>query len=202
MELKIFPYGPLSSNMYYLDTDSGTFLIDPSVDPYRLKNSDLPSKLDYILITHGHFDHINAVDQWSSLYPDAKVYISEDDISALTDPEANGSSTFAELCSYNTKASDINGLSVDGLTVINTPGHSKGSVCLLFEINGVKLMFTGDTLFAGSCGRTDLKGGNEKEMLSSLKLLKSFDRSIKIYPGHGPSSSIESELKFNPFFNL
>ena len=202
MELKIFPYGPLSSNMYLFNTDSGVFLIDPSVEPERLKESDLPQKLDYILITHGHFDHINAVDEWSKAYPDARVYISEGDIEALNDPESNGSSVFADLCKYNTKASLIEDLKLDGLKVINTPGHSKGSVCLLFEKEGQKLMFTGDTLFAGSCGRTDLKGGNESLMLASLKLLSKMDPDIRVYPGHGPASTIENELKHNPFFNL
>ena len=202
MELKIFPYGPLSSNMYLLNTDSGVFLIDPSVDPERLNKTDFPEKLDYILITHGHFDHINAVDEWSSRYPEAKVYISAGDMKALTDPDSNGSSVFTDLCRYGTKACVIEELNLDGLTVINTPGHSEGSVCLLFEMEGAKIMFTGDTLFAGSCGRTDLKGGNEAQMLASLKLLSQMDNDIRVYPGHGPASTIENERRFNPFFNL
>lgn len=202
MELKIFPYGPLSSNMYLLSTDSGVFLIDPSVEPDRLKETDLPDKLDYILITHGHFDHINAVDEWSSAYPDAGVYISEGDMEALTNPNSNGSSVFTDHCKYSTVASSIEELNLDFLKVISTPGHSKGSVCLLIELEGQKLMFTGDTLFAGSCGRTDLKGGNEAQMLQSLKLLSKLDPDITIYPGHGPASTIENELKNNPFFNL
>ena len=83
MELKIFPYGPLSSNMYLLSTGSGIFLIDPSVYPEDLKQDDLPQKLDYILITHSHFDHINALDKWCEAYPEAEVYMSKDDIDGL-----------------------------------------------------------------------------------------------------------------------
>ena len=202
MELKIFPYGPLSSNMYLLNTDSGVFLIDPSVYPDRLKDSDFPGKLDYILITHGHFDHINAVDEWSSRYPEAKVYISEADMEALTEPNANLSSSFAEHCRYSTQAEPIESLNIKGLTVINTPGHSKGCVCLLFEEGGTKVMFTGDTLFAGSCGRTDFRGSDEAQMLSSLKLLAGMESDIKVYPGHGPATTLENEHRYNPFFNL
>jgi len=201
-DLKVFPYGPLASNMYILSTDSGIFIVDPSVYPDRLKESDIPSKVDYILITHGHFDHINAVDEWSRMYPEAEVYISSDDMDALTDPEKNGSSYFAEKCNYETVPLSIDDLEFDGLTVIKTPGHSKGSVCFLFEIDGKKIMFTGDTLFAGSCGRTDLPGGNSAQIMSSLRLLSGLDPSIKVFPGHGPSSTIAIELASNPFFNF
>lgn len=201
-ELRVFPYGPLASNMYLLSTDSGIFIVDPSVYPDKLKDEDLPEKLDYILITHGHFDHINAVDKWTEIYPEAKVYISAEDMDSLTDPVNNGSSYFAEMCEYKTVASDIDELDINGLTVIKTPGHSKGSICLLFDTDGKKIMFTGDTLFAGSCGRTDLPGGDDAEMRSSLKLLSGLDPSIQVFPGHGPASSIANELRFNPFFNF
>lgn len=201
MELKIFPYGPLSSNMYLLSTGSGIFLIDPSVYPEDLKKDDLPQKLDYILITHSHFDHINALDKWCEAYPEAEVYMSKDDIDGLSDPDFNCSSFFAELCRYKCVPKDVSELKLEGITVIKTPGHSKGSVCFLFEKEGEKLMFTGDTLFAGSCGRSDFKGGSSLELMASLKKLSLLDRDIKIFPGHGPSSTIENEHKTNPFFN-
>ncbi|MBR1797222.1 MAG: MBL fold metallo-hydrolase [Clostridiales bacterium] len=202
MTLKTFPRGPLSSNMYLLSTASGIFIIDPSVYPDKLSSEDMPDRVDYILITHGHFDHINAIDRWVSLFPDAEVYMASEDIPALTDPYKNGSDIFVESCSYDTSVRDINELSLDNLTVIKTPGHSKGSICFLMEEDGEKIMFTGDTLFAGSCGRTDLYGGSPEKMAESLKLLKEMDPDIEIYPGHGPSSTIKDERRFNPFFNL
>lgn len=202
MELKIFPYGPLSSNMYLLDTDSGIFLIDPSVYPDRLNEDDLPNRVDYIFMTHGHFDHINALDKWCEMYPEAKAYISNEDMPSLTDPSTNCSYMFAEICKYKTIPMDYNELTLEYLRVIKTPGHTPGGVCLLFEVEGKKLMFTGDTLFAGSCGRSDLPGGNNSELMNSLSVLSKLEPDILVYPGHGPLSSIEEELSSNPFFNL
>lgn len=202
MNLKIIPYGPLSSNMYLLDTDSGIFLIDPSVYPDRLKEEDMPNRIDYILITHGHFDHINALDKWSELYPGAKVYISSEDLSSLTDSNNNCSSLFAEKCRYKTIPDVYENLDLDFLRVIKTPGHTEGGVCLLFDVEGNKIMFTGDTLFAGSCGRSDLPGGNNSKLMDSLRALSKLGPDIHVYPGHGPSTTIAIERKSNPFFNL
>lgn len=200
MNLKCVPYGPLASNMYFLNTRSGSFIVDPSVDPDRLSKEQIPEKIDAILVTHAHFDHINAVDKWHELFPSAPIYVSSKDIEAFTNPMANGSMFFAEKCTYKAKVSDIAELKLDNLKVIETPGHSKGSVCLLFDEGEEKVMFTGDTLFAGSAGRTDLWGGSGKELKESFGKLKELDPDIMVFPGHGPSSTIGEELEVNPFF--
>lgn len=201
MTVKTIPYGPLASNMYLLSIDSGCFLIDPSV-PYEHMGDDIPSKIDYILITHGHFDHIYAVDEWAGRFPQAKVYCSPKDFICFEDPSYNCSVDFFESVTYSTRPLDVNNLKLEGLTVLNTPGHSPGSVCFLFEQGEQKIMFTGDTLFAGSVGRSDLKGGDEKQLLSSVASLKTLNPDVIVYPGHGPSSTIKRELVINPFFNL
>ena len=200
MELKCVPYGPLASNMYFLNTSSGCFIIDPSVDPDRLSKENIPEEVDAILVTHAHFDHINAVDKWHELFPEAPVYVSSKDSDAFSNPTANGSMFFAEKCTYKAKVSDIAEFKLDNLKVIETPGHSKGSVCLLFEEGEEKVMFTGDTLFAGSAGRTDLWGGSGKELKESFEILRRLDPDIMVFPGHGPSSTIGEELVTNPFF--
>ncbi|MBP5180822.1 MAG: MBL fold metallo-hydrolase [Clostridiales bacterium] len=201
MIVKTYPYGPLSSNMYFLSADSGCFLIDPSVSPHVIED-DLPGKIDYILITHGHFDHIYAVDQWAQRFPEAKIYCSSDDFICFEDPSYNSSHDFFERCEYKTRPLAVETLKLDGFSVIHTPGHSKGSVCYLFEQGEQKLMFTGDMLFAGSIGRTDLKGGEEAKMMESIGVLKKLSSDIIIYPGHGPSSILNKEFLNNPFFNL
>ena len=86
--------------------------------------------------------------------------------------------------------------------VFETPGHTKGSVCYHFEHNSEEVLFTGDTVFQGSIGRTDMPGGSMKVMSETLKRIRTFEPAIKIYPGHGPDSTIGDEAKFNPFFDL
>ena len=202
MDVSVFPIGPLASNMYILDTGSNIIIIDPSVSPEKLGHSRLPSKVSHILITHGHFDHMNAVDEWKGSFPGSKVYISPEDLPAMKDPVVNGSRIFLDPLVYDCEPEDIFKTDIPNLTVIRTPGHTAGGVCLLFEEGGQKIVFTGDTLFAGSCGRTDLYGGDESLMLSSLSTLKELDPDTVVYPGHGPSTTIAEELISNPFFNL
>ncbi len=201
MTITCYPYGPLASNMYLIDTHSGCFIVDPSVSLDRISNH-IPESIDGILITHGHFDHINALDEWHGRFPKAGIYISPDDMEMLDSADKNGSMVFSVRCSYNSKASDIYGLKLDNLKVLRTPGHSKGSVCLLFEEGEERVLFTGDTLFAGSAGRTDLYGGSSRELMASLNSIKDLDPDTVVLPGHGPSSTVKEELRNNPFFNF
>lgn len=199
MTIKTYPYGPLASNMYILESCSGTFLFDPSVFPEDIKD-DLASVIDAIICTHGHFDHINAVDAWSSLYPDAKVYIHSGDKNCLIDSLYNCSAYFADKCKYSSNAFDINSCDYEGLIIEETPGHSPGSVCIYYSENGESVMFTGDTLFKLGVGRPDLPGGSQKLLNESVIKLSKYPLETKIYPGHGPSSTLEFEFNNNPFF--
>ncbi len=202
MKVECFPYGPLGSNLYILHTESGCYVIDPSVDPDKISITSRPYKINAILVTHGHFDHINAIDKWNWIYPDAPVYMSSEDMIMLKDSSKNGSGFFAEMCSYNCRVNDIKNLDLSILKVFETPGHSKGSLCFLFDEGKEKVLFTGDTVFPGSVGRTDLYGGNNRELMSSLKLLKDIPADTVIYPGHGSVTTMKQELKYNPFFNF
>ena len=199
MIILTFPYGPLGSNMYYVNTDSGNYLIDPSVEPEMVSDSKIPVKPDLILITHGHFDHIYAVDRWHDLYPDVPIYIDREDMSLLNDPRGNVSEMIDGHDVYQVPVLPLDELKDEKVKVIKTPGHTKGGVCFIFEDNDGKFIFTGDTLFAGSCGRVDFPGGSVKEMHASLMLLKELDPAFVVYPGHGPSTTIKEERGSNMF---
>lgn len=198
MVVKTYPYGPLASNMYLLETCSGNFLIDPSVYPDDIKDN-LPSSLDAIICTHGHFDHINAVDMWASLFPKAKIYIHQLDANCFTDSICNCSSFFMNACKYTSNALDVMNIEVDGMVVIDTPGHSQGSICLYYSNDNESVIFTGDTLFRLGIGRSDLPGGSEIELEKSLLKLSNFPSNTIVYPGHGPNSTLGFEIENNPY---
>ncbi|MCQ2515647.1 MAG: MBL fold metallo-hydrolase [Saccharofermentans sp.] len=186
--------------MYLLESCSGTFLFDPSVYPDNIRD-DLPSKIDAIFCTHGHFDHINAVDKWTQLFPEAQVFIHDGDRKCLSEPIYNCSSFFSDKCIYNSSVHSISECALDGIIVEETPGHSPGSICVFYKENGKSVMFTGDTLFKLGVGRSDLPGGSQIELSQSMDIFRKFPADTIVYPGHGPQSTLEFEFKFNPFFN-
>lgn len=198
MLVKSYPYGPLASNMYVLETCSGIFIVDPSVYPDDVVGV-LPSHVDAIICTHGHFDHINAIDRFHEKYPDALVFIDSKDHNCLGDSNANCSAYFMNNCNYSTKVNDFSKFNFSGFTIINTPGHTPGSVCVFYSENDEKIMFTGDTLFNLGIGRTDFPGGSDNDMMLSLSKLKKFDFDTVIYPGHGSKSTLGYEVDNNPY---
>ena len=213
MTVKVFPYGPLGSNMYVLISDACWFVIDPSCKPDAVFMSraadELKAKeLKGIIITHGHFDHLAACGLWSEKFPDVPVYIHPEDAICLKDPRKNCSLDFAGPETFDITPEDImdlNGGVIDGLkiTVLHTPGQCKGQCAIIFEDTEREdlrdVMFTGDLLFKGSIGRTDLYDGDYKEMQRSLEMLKSIEKDYTVLPGHGPSSTLNIEKATNPF---
>ncbi len=189
------------SNCYVLigeaDGKKSAAVIDPSVDCQEILAllSSKNATLEKIILTHGHFDHILSLDDLRSL-TGAPAYIHESDAEMLLDGDKNAYSFFF---SEDKKWAAAEELLRDGdkisigdekLTVISTPGHSKGSICLL----GDGFMITGDTLFADNIGRCDLYGGNMMHMYASLSKLSEFDPKLKIYPGHGDTATLSHAL--------
>lgn len=157
----------------------------------------------YILLTHDHFDHILGVESILEVCPNAKVVIHKNDASGLQDSRYSLTSLVGVAQPNITP--DV--LVVDGdklplsnlkLEVLHTPGHTDGSVCYIIEDN----IFSGDTLFEGTCGRTDFITGSYENILNSLKILAQYPKHYKVYAGHGNITTIENELKFNPYLKL
>lgn len=187
-------------NSYLAVEGNDAVLIDCAVSPARLVR-DLEKHgvtLSYIILTHGHFDHILTLDAVRTA-TGAKVVTHEKDAEMLSDSHKNGYSDFfrdefaAGSADLTVADGDIITVGDINLKVIHTPGHSKGSMCL--ECGNY--LFTGDTLFANNIGRSDLYGGDPYIIMKSLKKLAGMRPELEIYPGHGPVSTIEREVRCN-----
>ena len=187
------PLGVYQTNCYIIREKNAASccVLDPGGEGKKvleyLKNHDLT--LDAVLLTHGHFDHVGAVRELAEA-TGCKVYLCPED---LTMPEKY---TAGKLC-YTDTYGEGDVLHFAGLTirVLHTPGHTPGSVCLIAEDS----MFSGDTLFAGSCGRTDLPGGDHGAILASLRRLDGLEEDYTVYPGHSGSTTLSREKQYNPF---
>jgi hydroxyacylglutathione hydrolase len=202
MIIKRIPTGMFGSNCYIVGLNGEGVIIDPGTSSKEVREivGSLGITIKYIIITHSHIDHICSVDE-VKLFTGAKVAVHEADAVGLADEVLNGSAMFSEAKAFNPadillKDGDV--LEVGGLKleIIHTPGHSPGGICVKAENN----LFTGDTLFKRSIGRTDLGNGNYKDIINSIKSkLLLLDDSTVVYPGHGTYTDIGSERKHNPF---
>ncbi|MFV0255682.1 MAG: MBL fold metallo-hydrolase [Erysipelotrichaceae bacterium] len=190
-EVKLFQNGPMANNTYLLTNGSIAVIIDPSFNVSKLINYVDTHKLvvKAILLTHAHYDHWVSLDSLVALYQ-CPFYLREAEHHYLVDKNLSlGQITNLIPLDYPAI------LNIDNFTfdIYDTPGHSPGSVCLLWRNN----LFTGDCLFAGDIGRTDLPGGSTIKMRETLKYLASWTADYNIYPGHNESSSLTHEQTFN-----
>jgi hydroxyacylglutathione hydrolase len=199
MKIKTLALGPLEANCYIVQLEEINIIIDPGAQPdaiidYLDSRSLVP---DFIINTHGHFDHIEAVSGLIEKY-NIPFYIDSAEENLIADPDKNGSSFFGEnnlsLKTYNLiNAKDQQYFNKNGIDIIRTPGHSPGSITIKIE----DCLFTGDLLFKGSIGRTDLAGGDTGQIKDSLLKIKNMDRNYLIYPGHGPATELKYEIENN-----
>lgn len=193
------PVGQIDTNCYLIgdEKEKVCAVADPGGSPERVLSMIEKSGLEpqMILLTHGHWDHVGAIPALLGRWPDLPVYAHEKELCPADEP--NPHYFFPHAGRNQRTYGEGDSLSLGGLTlrVLHTPGHSGGSVVLLAE----DVMLCGDTLFAGSCGRCDLPGGSEEQMLSSLKRLAELEGDYKVCPGHGPLSSLERERRTNPY---
>lgn len=192
--------GPIMTNCYLLCDEVAKVcaVIDPGDEPERIEALMATTGCTpvMILLTHGHFDHCTGVAGLLKKWPDLPVYIHEADVTDSSGSEL----TFRRLGEKNQRYyQESDTLTVGGLTlrVMETPGHSRGSVCLLVEGQGV--IFSGDTLFRGNCGRCDFSGGDYRAMLRSLARLGRLEGQYQVYPGHEEATDMDYERKANPY---
>ena len=198
---QVMPLGAYQTNCYLL-WDEGSdkcVVIDPGYEPETvlLQTKKLGKTIEAIFLTHGHFDHVGAVESLVEATGCA-LWMHEGDYSQFANP-ANAFFYPLANCDFTEVQLWEEGqvIQAAGLefTVLSTPGHTWGSVCLMCEDH----IFSGDTLFQDSCGRTDLPGGSMPTMLQSLKRLKMLEGDYAVHPGHGPSTTLADEKKYNPY---
>lgn len=198
MQISVLPLGALQTNCYVVaDEQAGSCaVIDPGDSGSQVAQAleNLGLTLRYILLTHGHFDHVGGVRALHEA-AGAPVYLHKNDLTlpaSITAGPLTYTDTYAE--------GDV--LAMDAVTfrVLETPGHTPGSVCLLASQDGAEpALFTGDTLFQASCGRTDFPGGSMEDMAMSLHRLSALDGDFRVYPGHGGETTLEQERRYNPY---
>ncbi len=194
MKLDILPIGLYGENTYILHDQQHVLIVDPGAQAKYIFPFIEPGEVvDGIVLTHGHEDHTLSADDLSEAYH-CPVYMDMDDY-FLVDPKETRYGYDAPVYAAITPLEETMTIGKFPLQVISTPGHTIGSVCIRYR----NLLFTGDTLFAGDIGRTDLMSGDEEQMMKSLQIFKTLPHDLRILPGHGPSSTIKQELLMNPY---
>ena len=202
MDVRRLVVGPVQTNCFFLANNKRCIIVDPGADFEKIVS--FINAYEYepvaIFLTHGHFDHIMAVNELREKYK-ISVYAAKAESGLLGDESLNCSLHFGYK--YSTKADVLlkDGQWIDvigmGIKVIYTPGHTAGSCC--YYIKDEKLLLSGDTLFYTSIGRTDLPTGDEKTLLNSLDLLMKLPEDVRVLSGHGPETHIGFEKANNPY---
>lgn len=202
------PVAPIGANCYIVSKTDEAFIIDPGGDAEKIIRAAKNFDVRYILLTHAHFDHIGGLNEVKEAFPEAKTAVHKLEKEWLYSAELNLSENFG-LDSVYEQNVDIeleDGMALDfagtKIKVLHTPGHTPGSTCFYMENPGKPVLFSGDTLFRSSIGRTDFPGGSGRKIVESIKtkLLTLPDETV-VYPGHDENTSISLEKKLNPFLN-
>jgi len=201
LKIDVLTLGSYQTNCYIVwdDASNTCAVIDPGYEPERILSrlNQLGLTPDAILLTHGHFDHVGAVEPLVKA-TGCRVWIREADYTQHKNPMNDYLYPIhdADFCEFHF-CEEGEEISAGGLVfyVIETPGHTWGSVCYLCE----DVMFCGDTLFAGGCGRIDLPGSDLTAMRNSLQRLREIPENYRVFPGHGDGSSLRREQQANPY---
>lgn len=204
MDINQLVVGNIQTNCYIIKTNNnGAIVIDAGASPEAilgfLQKNNL--KLKALLFTHGHFDHVSAINRLKD-ETDALIYIHQDDEELLLDPKKSFGSFYGMFPSFNPVKPDVlfkddDVIEIDDikLKVMHTPGHTKGSSIFICD----DYIISGDTLFCGSIGRTDLYGGSMQTILQSLKKIACIKGEYIVLPGHGERTTLSYEKNTNPY---
>lgn len=209
MQLVRLVLGPLETNCWIVSDECGgpAIVIDPAEDPARIVTELGDRSVAAVVLTHGHFDHLGAVEPLLS-ETGAPLFVHTDDAESITTPTGSGGAAWG----FHVSSPPADRLLADGdvveagdlrLSVLHTPGHTPGGICLLGDGGEGQppQLFSGDTLFAGSVGRTDFPGGDGRALaLSIARVLAPLAPETIVHPGHGPDTTIGRERRLNPFF--
>ena len=196
MKFKTVTVGLYEVNCTLAIDGADAWVVDPGADEEAIEKAAEAegAKIAGVLLTHAHFDHIGAIPGIKARFPDAPVYVHPSDEVMFGHPFNR---LPPEYPSFPKPAGVVDARKFPLAEVIETPGHTPGGVCYYFKDDGVLL--SGDTLFAGSVGRTDFPGGSMTTLVESLKKLKALPDDTKVIPGHGPSTTIGEEKGSNPY---
>ena len=201
MQIKRFRSKLIQANCYFLiDGDKG-IVIDPSVEYEEVVRSS-PVSVSGIFITHGHFDHISELNSYTE-NSDAPIYLHQQAYPKLNNPDLNCSTLFPLKIQFSVPESRIIYVSDTSelmllstpIRIIETPGHTDCSLCIMIA----DMLFSGDTLFKDSIGRTDLPGAAPEALIASFLKLRNLNPALNVYPGHGDSTILGRELTENPY---
>lgn len=203
--IRTFVLGEFEANCFVLIRDSNAIVVDPGDDPDTLA-AFIDSRhltVSAFLLTHGHMDHVSAVGPLSRQFS-APVHIHSADLTWAFSPDNTWEPHYPQPqppAGDIIQLADNQALTIAGLSirVLSTPGHTPGSVCFLIESE--RRLLTGDTLFAGSVGRTDFPGGSSSQMQASLRRLCALPDDITVFPGHGILTTMGRERTSNPFLS-
>ncbi|TDW20360.1 glyoxylase-like metal-dependent hydrolase (beta-lactamase superfamily II) [Breznakia blatticola] len=199
MKVETYPLGDIQANCYLIWNDNHVLMVDPGGSSRKIAEHIAAENgiVDAILLTHGHFDHIAGVEHFQKLYK-CPVYVSEQEKRMLKDPNINGSHRFQNhvVVDVDTKSYQMHEhIGNFDFEVFEAPGHSEGSVLLIFD----DFIISGDVLFQMSVGRTDLATGSSNKMNQTLAKIKMLEKNYIVYPGHGPSTTLDFEKQNNPY---